>query len=1457
MRRLLTALAIVALAVLPARAFDLFNVKNSLIQFALEQISTDDFTITAENVESPGDGVTDLVGVQIADKSGVWFEAERMGLQWNARRILSGELEINRLAAEGVRVLRRPEGSVEVKEDAAIAEDAGEPFSWPRAPIATRVDELRLDRVFIAEGVINAQSLAFDATGAARDEGDEQSVRLEITRTDAVQGRIALDYLRDFATNQLRANLDAEEAAGGLVAALAGFPEDSASRVTLKADGPLTAWRMELAAETERVFDASGTARVDLEAPIAVVAEFRVAPGDAMDPAVAGLLGEAAEIAVDVAEDAAGVIAIREGAVRSPALTLDAEGSYDKATGRADLDIKLDAKGTLADLAEGVAFDGFGFDGQVAGTPEDLTASGALRLDGLTTEPADIGAARLSTEVRKAGNAIDFAVDGTAEGLRIDKLGPDLLGPADLAIRGRFAEDVLDLAGLSLQSRALTAEAEGRLDLGTETAALRYALTTPDLAPIAAAYGADAGGRGGVSGAAEGPLAAVRLTGEAALEALAYQGTSYGAVRLSHDVTAGEEVAGALALRAEGSPAGPVTADLDFALAGQRLTMPRLVAEGLGARIDGRLAVDLETTLAEGFVRLDAPDLSPASELAGAPVRGAAEGKIGLLAARGVQEASLDLEISGLDGFGAKAEAATVLARIVDLEQLAELGAQITARGVSYADLGLASLSADLIAKDALSSAPEARLELGAEALSAAGARVRRAEITASVVPEAGATGATGAKAQALLSGIAAGGASFPSARIDLKGSDVTGPAPRIVAAVRAPKVSAPGAEIADLGLDAAVTDPAGTPRIDAKLTTGRVAAEGAEFDSLVATVKGALSQLAAALETQGEALGKPVSLTAAAQIDAAAAEPRVRLSAAEAKLGDDAIRLAAPLTIRAGTSTRIEGLNLSLPGGALTGEAALHGGGLAADLLLRMTDLAPLARLAELPIRAGTATLALGLDTRPGRARGTLDLDSEDLRFEKALADLGAVALTADGVWDGRRANLNAAVTGPFGQPLRVTGAVPLRPTGGPVPQVPAGAPLSGRLAWVGDIGELWALVPAPGHVLDGELDLDLGIAGTLDAPRIDGAVSLADGRYENLDLGTILTGIALRSELSGEGGIRLTLTAEDGAKGRLEAKADVTPDRVAAQLSSQGAVLIRRDDATAAISLDIRAEGPLSGPDIAGTVTVDRAEIRLVNATPPSVVTLGEVRIKGAPEPKEEAPAGGAIALDVKVRGSQDIFVRGRGLDSEWQIGIDVAGTAAAPRITGAVERIRGRLSLIGTIFDLVRGEVRFLGGAEIDPRLDVRLEADENGVTGGIQVSGTASAPEIGFYSRQGLPEDEVLPRILFGKPSQSLTGSQAIRLASGLATLLDGSGGVVDDVRGAVGLDTLAIEPTDDSADITLGKNITDNVFVGAKQSLDGSETRLSVEVEVFEDILVDSEVNQEGDASLGVQWKTDF
>lgn len=1559
MRRLTIILALAlalpfAAALTPPAAaqFSFLGLKNSLVDFVLDQISVPgEMELAAEGVEDTEDGATDIVGLTVADADGVWLSVERLSVRWNASRILRGELEIERLAASGVDVKRAPASSsveVEVKEDSALAEDDGEPFDWPRSPITTRIDNLALERVTIAPGIIAEPGIAFDAEGAARDEGDEQAVSLTVVRTDEIAGRIVLDYLRTFEENRLNLKLDANEAAGGLVAALAGLPPESASTVNLNAEGPLTDWRLTLAAEVDEIVTAGGQAVVNATDRLAVDAEFEVTPGPALDEAVRAALAPSATLAIDIAEDEAGLVRVNAGALSSRDVSLTAAGTFDKAQSIADLTVDLEVRSGLAELIEGVSFDSFGFDGALTGPLDDLAAEGRFALSDLRTAPADVGAATLDGRVTVQGQTIGATLEGAASGLRIDRIQPELLGEAQLRIDGAWDGAVARLTELRIAALPITVSASGEANVEGNTAALSYTLDAPELGPFAAAYDVNASGALSASGDLSGPLDGPRLAGQAALERLTFEGEPYGDVRLTHDAVFDEAPDGTASIRASGSRFGPVAFDGGFELRDQRLALSDLVATALDARIEGALDIDLDATLIDGTVRLDAPDLRAIGGALGEPLAGAVAGDVRLAAVDGRQNVDVAVDASGIDGFGARLGQGRIDAAVTDAlgepavegeasltdaagfgvaaggavlkgsggaltsddprfdatfavdgidaeagragrvegwarGRLSDLAAAVTAEDVEAEGARVARVEAEATVQAATSDDPRFDATFAADGVEAEGAAVGRVEgaakgalsdltarLSASRIDAGGARVArlnATAAVQGATSDDPRFDASFAVEEIDAGGATVRraeggakGALSDLTARLDIRRINAGGVRAPRLTGEARVRDAAsGDPRIDATIRAPELKAPTrVAIENATITANGTLSALAVAVDAKGKRRRKNLSVELRANADLAGAEQAVTVGTFAARLGKAEAALRAPLRVAiAGGTTRIEGLDLALPGGGLTGRAALHGNGAEGELALSVADLASLADVARTPIERGAINIDARFDTRPGPAGATVRIEGRDVRFEEVVADVGALDLDADLTWDGRLANATAALSGPFGDPFRVRASLPLRPSGGIAPAPPANGRIEGAVDWRGDIQRLWSLVPAPGHALAGETTIALTLGGTIDAPEVGGDISLTDGRYENLDAGTILVDVNVASRIEPGGAFALDLSANDGAGSPVTAKASLADGAVDARVTSNGAVLVRRDDATAAVTLDIAAAGPLEAIAVTGRIGVDRAEIRLVDATPPGVADIGPVRIKGVEPEEEEDGAAGAITLDLKVEAPSDVYVRGRGLDSEWMIDLTITGTAAQPLINGAITKRRGELSFLGRPLDLTRGAITFYGRPEPDPTIDILVARENEGVTGGIQVSGTASAPEISFTSTPVLPEDEVLPRILFGRSSSALSASEAVSLAIGLSTLLDGTGGLTDDIRGAVGLDVLRIEDGENGPSVTVGSNIIDGVFVGAKQPVDGGSASVEVEVEIFDDFTIDSETGPDTGTSIGLNWKKDF
>jgi autotransporter translocation and assembly factor TamB len=421
--------------------------------------------------------------------------------------------------------------------------------------------------------------------------------------------------------------------------------------------------------------------------------------------------------------------------------------------------------------------------------------------------------------------------------------------------------------------------------------------------------------------------------------------------------------------------------------------------------------------------------------------------------------------------------------------------------------------------------------------------------------------------------------------------------------------------------------------------------------------------------------------------------------------------------------------------------------------------------------------------------------------------------------------------------------------------------APFSAAVDWTGDVGEIWAFVPLPDHILSGPVVINGRAGGTLAAPRLSGGASLTDGRYSNIEFGTLLTNLNAKADFTQDGRVVFDLTGNDGVQGTIAASGSyvVASSTLDSRLSLNNAALVRRDDATAILSGQATAISQGRDIKVDGQFRTNYVEVRLIGNFGSSLTVVDAIPVgESAPlynPPVESTEAARNIFLNVSLDLPNRVFVRGRGLDSEWGGRLDVTGSAAKPRINGAIERRRGFLDLLGKQFELSIGIVRFSGGT--NPFVQVRLQREDNDLIGWIEVVGTAPDLDIGFGSIPDLPEGEILPRLLFGRSKQSLTALEAAQLAAGVATLLSGKAGVLDTVRDAVGVDVLRVESdVDGGTSVITGKYLRDEVFVGAKQNLQSGQTSGLVEVEVFDNFEIEAELGSE-EAKGSVGWQIEY
>ena len=598
-----------------------------------------------------------------------------------------------------------------------------------------------------------------------------------------------------------------------------------------------------------------------------------------------------------------------------------------------------------------------------------------------------------------------------------------------------------------------------------------------------------------------------------------------------------------------------------------------------------------------------------------------------------------------------------------------------------------------------------------------------------------------------------------------------------------------------------------------------------------------------------------------------------ITLTRFDGRAGPDALRLAAPTTIRVAPDGRI-----TLPGARLVSQ---RGGSLAVQGSLADGQINGRADIAALPLLpfsagavAGTLTgqvLASGPAAAP-QARATLRI--EGLRAtDPALAGLPAAQVQATASLAGRALRAEARIAAGPAVALTIEAAQPA----GPGLDAPFTAAARGQL----DLGTLARPFLAGGaDRVAGRLRLDLRASGTPAAPVLAGSASLSDGSYANPITGVRLDGITAQFVARGERLVVDTLVGRTLGGGTITGQGWIEPLGAGIpaelRLTARNARPVTGEFGEATLDADLALRGPLTnGGSLAGRVTISRAELRIPETLGASIPTLGQVREVGPLPPGRRPPAAPRraapttttttttlpMALDLVLAAPRAVFLRGRGLEAELGGEITIRGTAAAPIPSGAFRLRRGSFDLVGRQLQFSRGVITFEGGS-FNPTLDFLATARSRSNTINLNVKGTPARPELTVTAEPELPQDEALARLLFDRETTRLSPFELAGIAQAVAQLagvLPAGSGVLDRLRTAAGLDRLGVTGDGRSgAAVEAGRYVAPGVFVGVRQGTSGGAPGVGVQVELTPRLRLEGQT-QTGAAGdrLGITYEYEY
>jgi translocation and assembly module TamB len=436
-------------------------------------------------------------------------------------------------------------------------------------------------------------------------------------------------------------------------------------------------------------------------------------------------------------------------------------------------------------------------------------------------------------------------------------------------------------------------------------------------------------------------------------------------------------------------------------------------------------------------------------------------------------------------------------------------------------------------------------------------------------------------------------------------------------------------------------------------------------------------------------------------------------------------------------------------------------------------------------------------------------------------------------------------------------------------------GAPLGGGVRYNGPADTLFSFVGLSNQRLSGPVGVAADFSCHLSSPCLSGIIRANSLTYENQVYGTKFTNMAVSGRFTGDRLAieKLTATAGNGtisASGfvSLAAEAGYPMDL---SLTFDHARLARSEavSATATGQLHLtKAEGQTAL--LQGRVQLPETRYQIIRQGSEEVPELTGVHFKTprrqrftTDEPEKPTPGlFSNIRLDLTLTAPEKLFVSGMGLESEWRANFSMTGTSAQPSITGQVELIRGTLGFASRNFELTDGRVSFTGGQTIDPIVDVTGTDDIDDVTVSVHVAGRAYNPQVTFSSTPGLPQDEILSRILFGSSVTNISAIQAAQLAGSLNTLRGTGGGLnpMGKLRAATGISRLRILSPDATTGrgtaLAAGQYITKNIYIELVTDARGfTATQLEISLNKWLSLL--SQAGGSGTSSVNLRARKNY
>lgn len=392
-----------------------------------------------------------------------------------------------------------------------------------------------------------------------------------------------------------------------------------------------------------------------------------------------------------------------------------------------------------------------------------------------------------------------------------------------------------------------------------------------------------------------------------------------------------------------------------------------------------------------------------------------------------------------------------------------------------------------------------------------------------------------------------------------------------------------------------------------------------------------------------------------------------------------------------------------------------------------------------------------------------------------------------------------------------------------------------------------------SPDLFLTGSADVQLRVAGSYEAPRINGTASLTNASIatliadERLTISNVKGGVrfdnnrAQIDSLTGTlGGGRVSVTGGALLSG-------LTPTRFQFNVRGEDVTIPYPEDFNSTADVDLEFRGSQQGRGqqlatiISGTINLRRAEYTqdidletLVSGRRDALIEQGG----------EFALAATAQFQDLRIEGRDALIVRNNLAETVGSVSLRINGPVKEPIVAGRITATTGTINFRNKRYEIQRATVDLPGRLDADPILNIQAESEIAGYDVIVSLTGPLTQPSVNVRSDPALPQADVVSLILTGDLATGETGASALAQSGlGTAASLLTESLISAPARRATdklfGLNRFEIDPLiagrggqSPTARLTVGRQINKNLSITYSTNVTGNQNQvLAVEYRV--------------------------